>query len=122
MSSYTIPGGRSKGTLLASADAETLKYWLVAKQKRLSENPAHQWAAEDTEWIIAAEAEIAARSGGRSVRPTSGVQPAKPRPLTREVLILAAIQGTAAYNTDAYEIARQAVAIADGILELTRGH
>jgi hypothetical protein len=66
--SITIPGGKSKGTALAEADAQDISFWLKKKEENLSANPNHQYANGDRRWIEGAKAELQRRNGDESAK------------------------------------------------------
>jgi hypothetical protein len=63
MQEFTIPGGREKGTPLSEATDQAIDFWRGAKTNKLTLDPDHLFAEADREWVVAADEEIARRTG-----------------------------------------------------------
>lgn len=71
MAQFTIPGGKKKGTPLASAEPGDIKYWLDRITGNLETDPNKAHAAADRAWCEGARAELARRNGGGAIERTA---------------------------------------------------
>jgi hypothetical protein len=84
MAEHKIPGGRDKDKPLNQASDEGIKWWLNKKREELAADPNGRWAANNQEWIEAAEAELARRAGGG--KPVAGPAPQQRQPAPSRAL------------------------------------
>jgi len=80
---FTIPFGKSKGTALDQADSKDLQYCITSISKKLVEEPNGPYGAKNRQWLDAAQAELARRSGQQSLGATAPPQRAAPPATTR---------------------------------------
>lgn len=69
MASFSIPGGKSKGTPLEAANAQDIGYWMDRLKADLEANPAKNYADRDRQWLAAAKAELDRRAAGGAQAP-----------------------------------------------------
>ncbi|NUP13814.1 MAG: hypothetical protein HOW73_47875 [Polyangiaceae bacterium] len=50
-STFKIPGGNNRGTLLHAADDKTLRYWFDRIGNDLAADPGRKWADKDRQWL-----------------------------------------------------------------------
>jgi hypothetical protein len=76
MTTHKIPGGRDKDKPLNQASDEGIKWWLTKKREELAADPQGRWAANNQDWIAAAEAELERRANGGKPAPSPQRTPA----------------------------------------------